>query len=69
MNIWDILILLAVAGMLLLAVRAIRSGNAGGCHGGSGCSCGGNCSACAQRCESCAKKDPPASEGHGQAKH
>ena len=37
MNVWDILILLAVAGMVLLAVRAIRSGKAGGCHDCASC--------------------------------
>ena len=48
MNVWDILILLAVAGMVLLAVRAIRSGKAGGCHDCA--SCGGNCAACHKPC-------------------
>ena len=67
MNLWDILILLAVGVMVLLAVRAIRSGNAGGCHGGAGCSCGGSCDNCTQGCANCAKKEPPASGGHGQA--
>ena len=50
MNIWDILILLAVAAMLLLAVRAIRGGKAGSCHKGGGCSCGcENCPACEKK--------------------
>ena len=47
MNLWDILILLLVAAMVLLALRAIRKGRAGGCHNG--------CSHCAQSC-SCTKK-------------
>ena len=50
MNIWDILILLAVAAMLLLAVRAVRGGEAGSCHKGGGCSCGcENCPACEKK--------------------
>ena len=49
MNIWDVLILLAVAAAVFFAVRAIRKGNAGGCHNCSGCS--GNCGGCTQHCE------------------
>ena len=49
MNVWDLLILLAVAGMVLLAVRAIRKGGAGSCHKGAGCGCG--CEGCSQSCE------------------
>ena len=67
MNLWDILILLAVGAMVLLAVRAIRKGRAGGCHGGAGCRCGGGCGDCPRDCAGCAKKDPPASDGHGRA--
>ena len=40
MNVWDILILLAVAGLLFLAVRTLRKSKAAGCS-----SCG-SCSAC-----------------------
>ena len=42
MNLWDILILLAVAGLVYLAVRALRSGRSGACHG--------NCAACRSKC-------------------
>ena len=45
MNIWDILILLAVGAMLLLALRAMRRGKAGGCH-----DCGGQCACCGRDC-------------------
>ena len=44
MNIWDILILLLVAGMVYLAVRAVRSGK----------SCCRDCGGCARKCD-CAK--------------
>ncbi len=47
MNVWDVLILLAVAALVLLAVRAIRRGGSGSCHGGSSChGCSGNCANC-----------------------
>lgn len=46
MNLWDILILLAVAAMVLLAVRAMRNGR-------SGCNCG--CGSCPENCD-CEKK-------------
>ena len=49
MNVWDVLILLAVAVMIFFALRAIRGGKAGSCHDCSSCS--GNCSACRQPCE------------------
>lgn len=48
MNIWDILILLLVAGLVFLALRAIRSGKSGGCHHGSACD--HNCAACGKSC-------------------
>ena len=41
MNLWDILILLALAALVVLALRAIRRGKA---------RCGGNCAACAREC-------------------
>ena len=53
MNIWDILILLAVAGLVALAVRAIRSGKSGGCHSAGGCC--GDCASCAME-QGCDKK-------------
>ena len=47
MNVWDILILLAVAGMVGLAVLSLRKGKSSGCHGGGSCSCGcGSCAGC-----------------------
>ena len=50
MNIWDILILLAVAGLVLLAVRAICGGRAGSCHSAGGCC--GDCASCGmERCK------------------
>ena len=57
MNLWDILILAAVAGMLLLAVRALRSGKAGGCHDYRSCS--GDCAACAHGCPRKQKGERP----------
>ena len=45
MGLWDILILLAVGAMVGLAIRAMRSGRSGSCHGGGSCS--GNCAGCA----------------------
>ena len=45
MNVWDVLILAVLAVSVLLAVRAIRRGKAGGCH-----ACGGDCTACRQAC-------------------
>lgn len=42
MNVWDILILLIVAALVYLAVRAMRSGR-------SRCGCG--CEACGKQCE------------------
>ena len=48
MNLWDILILLAVAGLVYLAVRAMRSGK-------SRCSCGcDSCTLCADK-QSCSR--------------
>ena len=55
MNIWDILILLAVGLMIFFAVRAIRSGKAGSRHDCAGCA--HNCAACAHPCESHKKTD------------
>ena len=48
MNVWDILILLAVGVMIYFAVRAIRSGKAGSCHDCA--SCNHNCASCAHLC-------------------
>ncbi len=48
MNGWDILILLWIGAMVLLAVRAIRGGTAGGCHDCRRCS--GNCDDCGEEC-------------------
>ncbi|MBQ8076577.1 MAG: hypothetical protein IJ237_11435 [Oscillospiraceae bacterium] len=55
MNLWDILILLAIAVLLFLAVRTARKGRSGCCSAGcpgctsAGCSsCGSNCT-----CSSC----------------
>ena len=48
MNVWDILILLAVGVMIYFAVRAIRSGKAGSCHDCA--SCNHNCASCAHPC-------------------
>ena len=45
MNIWDILILLAVGALVLLALRAVRRGKTGGCH-----DCGGACACCEKDC-------------------
>lgn len=45
MNIWDILILLAVAGAAALAVRTLRGKKSSG-----GCSCG--CGGCTKECPS-----------------
>lgn len=53
MNVWDILILLAVGVMIYFAVRAIRSGKAGSCHDCA--SCNHNCASCAHPCS--ARKD------------
>lgn len=55
MNIWDILILLVVAAMVLLAICAIRSGKAGGCHDCKGC--GHTCAGCAHPSEGHKKTD------------
>ena len=55
MNLWDILILLAVAAMVVLAIRAIRSGRAGGCHDCK--SYPHDCDACARPCEEHKKAD------------
>ena len=55
MNVWDILILLVVGAMVFFAVRAIRSGRAGGCHDCKSCSHG--CAACAHPCEEHKKAD------------
>ena len=51
MNIWDILILLAVAALVALAIRAIRGGKAGVCHdcSSAGC-CAGGCEHCGKSC-------------------
>ena len=49
MNIWDILILAIVAGMLFLAFRAVRKGNTGSCHNCSGSGCHG-CSGSGNGC-------------------
>ena len=46
MNLWDILILTLVAAAVLFAVRAIRRGRTGGCHG-----CSGSCDACERSCD------------------
>ncbi len=54
MNVWDILILLAVGVMVYFAVRAIRGGKAGSCH--KGVSCSGCCENCAMACDHCEKK-------------
>lgn len=40
MNIWDVLILLVLAGIVVFAVRTMRK-NKGSCHG-----CDGNCQSC-----------------------
>ena len=52
MNIWDILILLAVAVALLRAVlqikKARRAGRCIGCGGCSGCSSYGGCGRCSE---------------------
>ena len=40
MNIWDILILLVIAGIIIIAWRAAKG--SGGCHGSCG-SCAGDC--------------------------
>jgi len=58
MNIWDILILLVVAGMVFLALRAIR-GRKGGCSCGSSecCSCAGGCEKCAAQAACKAEKE------------
>ena len=48
MNVWDILILLAVAGALFLAVRGMRRARKSGkCCGCGACSCG--CADCEAR--------------------
>ena len=50
MNIWDILILLVIAGIIIIAWRAAKG--SGGCHG----SCAGDCSSCGSA-SSCSHKD------------
>jgi len=57
MNIWDILILLAVGVLVYFAVRAIRSGRAGSCH--ECMSCHHDCAACAYPCAAHKKNDHP----------
>ncbi len=52
MNFWDILILIAVIGAVILALWRIRHSKAGGCS----CGCGG----CTQSCKK--RKDPPVQE-------
>ncbi|MBR4500688.1 MAG: FeoB-associated Cys-rich membrane protein [Clostridia bacterium] len=47
MNIWDILILLAVAAALFLALRGMRRARRSGKCCGAGCGCG--CAKCAAR--------------------
>ena len=42
MNVWDAVILLAVAAVVLWGVRAIRKGKI---------RCGGDCASCSQNCE------------------
>jgi hypothetical protein len=42
MNLWDIIILLAVSGAVVLAVRSLRRGKKAGCCG--------TCSCCASGC-------------------
>ncbi|MBR3742806.1 MAG: FeoB-associated Cys-rich membrane protein [Clostridia bacterium] len=46
MNIWDILIMLAVAGAVVLGIRRMRRRKAGGC--GCGCGCDG-CHGCGRK--------------------
>ena len=48
MNVWDILILIAVAAAVALAVRTVR--------GGKTCRCGGDCACCPH---ACGKKPEP----------
>ena len=55
MNIWDILILLALAGGIALALRALRGKKRRG-----GCSCG--CAGCAKDCT--ARRDEKAETNH-----
>ena len=50
MNIWDILIVLAVIGCLLLALRGLKSKKGG---------CPGCCAGCQKTCESRKEKDTP----------
>jgi hypothetical protein len=53
MNIWDILILLVIAGIIIIAWRAAKG--SGGCHESCG-SCAGDCSSCGSA-SSCSHKD------------
>ena len=55
MNIWDILILLILAGIIALALRALRGKKRSG-----GCSCG--CAGCAKDCP--ARRDEKAETNH-----
>ena len=55
MNIWDILILLILAGIIALALRALRGKKRSG-----GCSCG--CGGCAKDCP--ARRDEKAETNH-----
>ena len=53
MNLWDILIGLAVAAVILLAVRqAVRLKRRGGCYG-----CTGSCANCGQACPNQGKQE------------
>ena len=53
MNVWDILILLAVAAIVLAAVRQIRKPRSGCCSTG----CDGNCAGCGGACPRCAQTE------------
>lgn len=49
MNIWDLVLIAALAGAVLLAVRRVRRlRKSGGCACGG--SCCGDCAACSQDC-------------------
>lgn len=58
MNIWDILILLVAAAVVLLALRQLRRPRSGCCEAG----CGGSCAGCAAACAGRARNEQPESE-------
>ncbi len=49
MNVFDILLIILIAAVFCLAVRAsVKRRKSGGC----GCGCGGSCAGCRENCDS-----------------